>query len=102
MMHSLMLLLRVLPPKHFILMQVWTKIALQMEDLSKFLNSQISLKQIALDFNQLLLNNRYQLPSMQVLLGNFILEEFCHLGLVEKIWTTEFWLLVMMIKEIGL
>jgi len=102
MMHLPTLLLRVLTPKMIILMKVWTKIVLKMEELSKFLNSQISTKKIVLDFNRLLLNNPYQLLSMLVLLGNFILEEFCLHGHVENSWTTEFWLLVMMKKEIGL
>jgi len=66
-------------------MKELTKIALKMEELSKFLNSQILLKLTAMDSKQLLLNNRYPLPSMQVLLGNSTLEEFYLNGLVEKI-----------------
>jgi len=62
-----------------------TKIALKTEELSKFPNSQILLKQIALDLFQLLLNNLYLLPLTLVLLGNFTLEEFCLHGHAEKI-----------------
>jgi len=73
-----------------------------MEEILKFLNSQTSQKEIALDFNQLLLNNRYPLLLMLDLHGNSISEEFYHHGPAEKIWTMECWLLVMMQKEIGL
>jgi len=47
--HSLTLLPRVLPPNKTILMKELIRIALKMEEISKFPNSQTSLKEIALD-----------------------------------------------------
>jgi len=55
-----------------------------MEEILKFPNSQISKKEIVMDFNQRLLNNLYLLPLMLDLHGNSTLEEFYHHGHAEN------------------